>query len=94
MGPTFEWDEKKASANSNKHGVSFDEAVTVLADPFAITIADPDHSESEERYVDIGSSDRGRVLVVIYTERGTKIRIISSRKATPSERRYYEEGYE
>lgn len=88
----FEWDEDKAQANLKKHRVGFDEAVTVFADPFSATIPDPDHSANEQRYVDIGRSDRGRVLVVVYTERGAKIRIISCRKATPSERRLYEEG--
>jgi len=57
-----------------------------------MTIPDPDHSADEQRYIDIGSSDRGRILVVVYTERGTNIRIISCRKATPTERRHYEEG--
>lgn len=93
MRLTFEWDEEKARANLKKHGMSFDEASTVFADPFSVTIADPDHSRDEQRHVDIGSSDKGRVLVVVYTERGVSIRIISCRKATPSERRLYEEGY-
>ncbi|HAG09574.1 MAG TPA: hypothetical protein DCK87_08465 [Desulfotomaculum sp.] len=61
-------------------------------DPFSITIPDPDHSVDEQRYIDIGGSDKGRVLVVVYTERGSNIRIISCRKATPSELRLYEEG--
>ncbi|MDI6782082.1 MAG: BrnT family toxin [bacterium] len=88
----FEWDEKKAEANLKKHGVSFDEATTVFIDPFSITIPDPDHSVDEQRYIDIGSSESGRVLVVVYTERGTKIRIINCRKATLSEQKLYEEG--
>ena len=92
MRLTFEWDQAKAKANFKKHGASFDEAVAVFGDPLSITIADPDHSEVEQRYVDIGSSDKGRVLVVAYTERGANIRIISCRKATPSERKTYEEG--
>jgi len=62
-------------------------------DPFSVTIADPDHSTGEQRYVDMGSSERGRVLVVVYTERGVSIRIISCRKATPWERKAYEEGH-
>jgi len=94
MKSSFEWDEEKANANLRKHGISFDEAATVSLDPFAITIPDPDHSMAELRYVDIGRSEKGRVLVVVYTERGAQIRIISSRKATSSERRIYEEGHE
>jgi len=88
----FEWDEEKAKANLKKHKVSFDEAATVFSDPFSITILDPDHSVGEERYIDIGTSDKGRVLIVVYTERGMNIRIISCRKATLTERRRYEEG--
>ncbi|MBC8264859.1 MAG: BrnT family toxin [Anaerolineales bacterium] len=92
MKLNFEWDEEKAKANLKKHCVSFDEATTVLGDPFSITILDPDHSADEQRYVDVGSSDKGRILVVVYTERWANIRIISCRKAMPSERRLYEEG--
>ena len=92
MKLSFEWDEEKAKANLKKHRVSFDEATTVLIDSFSITIPDPDHSVDEQRYIDIGISDNGRVLVVVYTERGSNIRIISCRKATPSERKLYEEG--
>lgn len=92
MGWRFEWDEEKATANLKKHGVGFDEATTVFGDPFSLTINDPDHSADELRYIDIGSSDKGRVLVVVYTERGVNIRIISSRRATPLERELYEEG--
>jgi len=88
----FEWDEEKAKANLKKHKVSFDEATTVFIDPFSITIPDPDRSGEEQRYIDIGSSDKDHVLVVVYTERGSNIRIISCRKATSSERRLYEEG--
>ena len=94
MQQSFEWDEEKAKANLRKHGVGFDEAATVFADPFSLTIPDPDHSTEEQRYVDIGSSERERILVVVYVERDMKIRIISCRKATPSERRLYEEGHE
>jgi uncharacterized DUF497 family protein len=87
----FEWDDVKARANLRKHGVSFDEAVTVFNDPLSITVSDAKHSNDEYRYVDIGMSDEGRLLVVIYTERGDKIRIISSRGATIRERKLYEE---
>ena len=88
----FEWDQIKADKNRRQHGVSFDDAVTVFADPFSITIPDPDHSAEEQRFVDIGTSARGAVLVVVYTERGDSIRIISCRKATGAERQLYEEG--
>jgi len=88
----FEWDEEKAKANLKKHRVSFDEATTVFIDPFSITIRDSDHSVDEQRYIDLGSSDKCRVLVVVYTERGSNIRIISCRKAASLERKLYEEG--
>ncbi|HNB51022.1 MAG TPA: BrnT family toxin [Anaerolineales bacterium] len=93
MKPNFEWDESKARLNLTKHaGVSFSEAKTVFDDEFSVTIHDPQHSIEEERFVDIGRSAKGRILVVVYTERGTNIRIISARKATLTERRIYEEG--
>ena len=88
---TFEWDEKKADENLKKHGVSFDEAKTVFNDPFSVTIYDPDHSTDEQRYIDIGMSTKGRLIVVSYSERGETIRMISSRKATKKERRSYED---
>jgi uncharacterized protein len=91
MKPDFDWDAGKASTNLKKHKVSFDEAATVFNDPFSITLPDPDHSVDEDRHIDIGASDQGRVLVVSYVERGTKIRIISCREAMPRERRRYEE---
>jgi hypothetical protein len=90
MDTTFEWDESKASMNEQKHGVSFEEAVTVFEDQFSLTIVDEAHSEAENRFVDIGESSSGRLLVVVYTERGESIRIISSRLATSAERRTYE----
>lgn len=91
MGFTFEWDEYKAQENFRKHRVSFDEAKTVFLDPFSITIPDPDHSTDEERFIDIGTSINGRILIVVYTEQGDNIRLISSRRATLPERRKYEE---
>jgi uncharacterized DUF497 family protein len=91
---TFEWDEKKADENFRKHGVSFDEAKTVFNDPFSVTIYDPDYSSDEQRYVDIGLSLKGRLIVVSYCERGETIRLISSRKATRKEERDYEEKKE
>lgn len=92
MKLNFAWNEEKARANLKKYRVSFDEAATLFIDPFSITIPDPHHSVNEQRYIDIGSSDKGRVLVVVYTERSANIRIISCRKATSSERKLYEEG--
>jgi uncharacterized DUF497 family protein len=90
MQTLFEWDGRKAEANLRKHGVSFEEAQTVFTDPLSITLADPDHSEDEERFIDIGMSDNRRVLVVVYTERVQRIRLISAHKATPAERKQYE----
>jgi uncharacterized protein len=91
MGFIFEWDDKKAALNLAKHKVSFDEACTVFGDPLAITIDDPLHSEDEERFVTLGYSHRGRLLVIIFVERRENIRIISARLATRHERRDYEE---
>ena len=88
----FEWDSAKAARNLRKHGVSFEEAVSVFYDPLAATGADPDHSEDEERFVTFGISSAGRLLVVSHSERGEAIRIISARATTPLERRIYEEG--
>ena len=92
MKLNIEWDEEKAKGNLKKHKVSFDEATTVFFDPISITIPDPDHSMEEQRYIDIGRSDKGHILVVIYIERGLSIHIISCRKATSSECKWYEEG--
>lgn len=92
MELTFEWDAEKAEGNIRKHKVSFEEAKTVFGDPFLMTFADPEHSTGEQRYLNIGTSSKGRVLVVIHTERDANIRIISCRKATPKERRAYEEA--
>lgn len=90
----FEWDEVKAVANLQKHGVGFDEAQTVFNDPVAITVFDQSHSGDEDRFVDIGHSSHGRVVVVIYTERGERVRIISARLATSSEQQQYERPFE
>ncbi|MGL5193273.1 MAG: BrnT family toxin [Chroococcales cyanobacterium] len=88
----FEWNEAKAASNFVKHGVSFEEAKTVFADPLYVDFYDPDHSEEEDRYIIMGESQQGRLLLVAYTERGNVIRIISARTVTQSERRTYEEG--
>jgi len=92
MGPRFEWDGEKARKNLAKHKVAFAEAATVLGDAFSLTIPDPLHSTYEERFVTLGSSVRRRLLVVVHTDRGDRIRIISARKATRVERQTYEEG--
>ena len=92
MALRFEWDKHKAHWNLRAHGVSFAEATTVFADPLSITIPDPDHSMMEMRFVDLGLSLRGRLLVVSYTERSNRIRLISARLATRNERRRYEEA--
>ena len=92
-GPlAFEWDPRKAALNLAKHKVSFDEAVTAFGDPLGQIIDDPRHSADEERFVLLGRSDRRRLLVVMFTEHGEAIRLISARRATPRERRRHEEG--
>ena len=83
----YEWDALKAEANRKKHGVSFDEAMTIFSDWQSITIPDPDHSIAEERFVITGRSSRGRLLVVCHAERGDNVRIISARRANARERR-------
>ena len=88
----FEWDEVKAKANFKKHKVSFEEGKTIFNDPFLFTFPDNEHSVKEERYINIGLSAFGSVLILTHTERQGKIRIISCRKATAHERRFYEEG--
>ena len=92
MKLAFEWDEVKAKNNIRKHRVSFEEGKTIFNDPFLFTFPDNEHPIDEERFINIGFSAAGRVLVLIYTERLGKIRIISCRKATAEERRFYEEG--
>ncbi len=87
----FEWDPAKAESNVAKHGVSFDEAATAFGDPLSITIADPDHSADEDRFVLVGESYTGRLVVVVHTERGERIRVISARLATRRERLSYEQ---
>jgi hypothetical protein len=87
----FEWDPEKARMNQRKHRVSFKEAAKVFRDPIGITAFDPDHSEEEERYITIGCSTAGRLLMVAHTDRGSKIRIISAREVTRVEREAYEE---
>ena len=88
----FEWDPDKDQANIAKHGISFGEALTIFGDPLELTVADPDHSEGEYRYLSIGLSANYRLLVVSYTERDGRIRIISARPATKVESKQYESG--
>jgi len=86
----FEWDAEKAASNVAKHGVTFPEAMTVFGDPLELAIADPHHSEDEFRFLSVGLSAAGRLLVVAYTEREGRTRIINACEATPRERTQYE----
>ncbi|MBK1631259.1 hypothetical protein CKO31_11010 [Thiohalocapsa halophila] len=86
----FAWNAKKAEANFRKHGVAFDEAATVFGDPLAGTFADQDHSDGEQRFITVGRSSSGRLLVVAHTEHDAEFRIISARQATAHERQRYE----
>jgi uncharacterized protein len=97
---TFEWDENKAKSNLRKHGVSFDEAVSIFEDQRLVTFPDEAHSQDEERLISIGLSNSSRILLAVHTEFSAEIvglkeviRIISCRKATPLEREIYEENY-
>jgi uncharacterized DUF497 family protein len=87
----FEWDAAKAAGNLSKHGVSFEEAATAFGDPLSLTVDDPDHSD-EFRFITVGSSAGGRVLVIIHTDRENVIRLISASSATRRERRNYEQA--
>ena len=90
MPLTFEWDSRKARSNLAKHGVSFEEAATVFGDRLSLTIPDPEHSRAEQRYVTMGAAFTGKLLVVVHTDRGDNIRIISARRASRRERKSYE----
>lgn len=94
MSLRVEWSPDKAERNLRKHGVSFEEAAAVFADPLSATLADPDHSAAEERLLLLGKSSAGRYLIVSFTERGETIRLISARPMTPRERRSYERSLE
>ncbi len=94
MPLTFEWNLRKARSNLAKHGVRFDEASTIFGDPLSLTIADPEHSQKEKRYVTMGRAFNGKLLVVVHTDRGDNIRIISARAASRRERKFYEEDIE
>jgi len=88
----FEWDPAKAARNLKDHKVPFEEASTVFGDPLAMLMADPDHSQDEERYLLLGTSFQRRLLVVSFAERPPRTRLISAREATRRERRQYEES--
>lgn len=92
QGVEFEWNENKATLNLKNHKISFTEAATVFIDSLAITILDPEHSFDEEREITVGWSNRLRLLLVAHTERGERIRIISARELTRTEREAYEKG--
>ncbi len=89
----FEWDKEKATTNLAKHGVSFEEAATVFGDPLSDTFDDPDHSAEERRFLIVGTSDRGRMLIVAHTDDGVVVRLISAREPTAGERKSYEESW-
>jgi len=86
----FDWNPEKAQSNVKKHSITFDEASTVFSDRLSLTIHDPIHPEVEERFISMGTSCRNRVLTIVHTDQGDRIRIISARKATKKERFYYE----
>ena len=89
----FEWDPEKAKRNVRKHGVSFEDAAAAFGDPLSLTIFDPDHSDEEDRFILVGGTNDGRLVVVVHVERGGGvIRIISARLATKAERKTYERG--
>lgn len=86
----FQWDAEKAQSNLKKHGITFEEALTVFYDPLAATFDDPDHSQHERRLVTVGYSARGRLLLVCHTERARSVRLVSARPATKRERKRHE----
>jgi uncharacterized DUF497 family protein len=88
----FTWDARKNASNLKKHGIEFREAATVFYDPLSTTFPDDCHSVEEQRFLTVGGSARRRILVIAYTEEGDTIRIISARRATTSERTFYEES--
>ena len=92
MSHSFEWDPEKAKKNIRKHEVDFEEASSVFDDPMFITVLDEEHSDDEERYITIGLSNKNRLLLIAHTERNDVIRIISVRKVTKNEEKFYEEA--
>jgi len=92
MKPDFDWDPQKAESNVRKHCVTFTEAGSVFDDPMFITLLDEEHSMDEERFITIGLSDKNRLVMIAHTERENRIRIISARKATNHEEKFYQEA--
>jgi len=90
----FTWDQDKAASNLEKHGLSFEEASTAFADPLSRTRPDPLHSDEEDRFVLLGLTTAGQLVIVVHTDRGETVRLISARLATPGERRRYEQTHE
>lgn len=88
----YEWDPEKARSNLQKQEISFEEAITVFRDPLSDTYPDPDHSEEELREITIGHTEKGKIIFVSHTQRGKRTRIIGARKATPRERKQYEQS--
>ena len=89
MSLTFEWDSREARSNLAKHDVAFDEASTIFGDPLSLSVSDSDHSLVEERYVTMGRAFNNKLLIVVHTDRGNNIRIISARHASRRERKFY-----
>ena len=92
MKPDFEWDPEKAEKNLLKHDVHFDEASSIFTDSMFITFLDEEHSTNEERYITIGLSNKGRLLLVAHAEKNDRIRIISARRVTKNEEKFYQEA--
>jgi hypothetical protein len=92
MALSFEWDENKAKSNLAKHEVSFEEASAVFGDPLSLTVPDPAHSQAEDRFITMGHSHQRKLLIVVHTERGDNIRVVSARRASRKERKTYEES--
>ena len=92
MSLIFEWDPSKSLLNARKHGISFEEACSVFRDPLSLTIPEPQIRGREYRFVTIGTSNKGRILVVIHADRNDRIRLISARKSLPKERKLYPEN--
>jgi uncharacterized DUF497 family protein len=92
MSLRFEWNDKKARLNKRKHKLAFEEASTVFGDPLSLTIPDTVHSVGDDRFITIGTSDKNRLIVVVYTDNEDVIRIISARQASANEKKQYENG--
>jgi uncharacterized DUF497 family protein len=91
---TFEWDSGKAESNLTKHGAGFEAATTIFGDSTSLTTPDPDHSTAERRFITMGRAFDGKLLVVVHTDRGDNIRIISARRANKREQKLYEQKVE